>query len=96
MSIQKMVKAIASALPTEFMMGLKVNNLAVVSERTVRFDIPATAKGINRIKVTMQPNGEFRVRTYKVEEVEDVPNVEPGCLQGAIKALAGIESNNKE
>lgn len=96
MSMKTNIESIAKAIPDEFMKAVGASNLTVASERTIRFDIPTTPTGINRIKVTAQPNGEFRLRTYRVEEVEDVPSIEPGSLQSAIKTLAGIEQPKPE
>lgn len=81
------LKAVAKALPDEALKELGVTNIQLVSPRTVRFDIKTTEAGINRLKVTLQENGELRVRTYKVEEVEDVANIAPDTILSAIKTL---------
>jgi hypothetical protein len=86
-NIQKTVQAVASILTNEVLKKMQASNLTVVSPRTVRFDIPKTVAGINRVKVTLQENDEFRIRTYTVEEVEDVANIAGSSL---IKALADL------
>lgn len=96
MNLQENFKAIVSALPSDFMKELKATNLLVASARTIRFDIPETPTGINRVKVTIQPDGDMRLRTYKIEEVKDVPNISPDSLQGAIKTLAGIDTGSQQ
>jgi hypothetical protein len=75
-------------------MKLGVTGIQVVSERTVRIDIAdgKSSTGVNRIKVTLQENGELRVRTGKFEELEDVPNIAPVNLLEALKNIAGIEA----
>jgi hypothetical protein len=83
--------AATKSLSPEFMQAIGAKNVTMVSPRSIRFDITPTSIGINRVKVTLQENGEWRMRTYKVEEVEDVPGIVPDSLQDAIKALSGME-----
>lgn len=73
-------------------MKLGVTQIQVVSERTIRIDIAdgKSTLGVNRIKVTLQDNGEVRLRTAKFEELEDVPNINPTNLLEAIKNIAGV------
>lgn len=90
MSIQQTLQAAAAALPNEFMKKISAANVQLVSERSLRIDVPLTPAGVNRIKITLQPDGEWRLRTYKVEELEDVPGILPASLAGAISQIAGI------
>lgn len=87
MSLKKTLVAAQQSLPVDFMKKIGATNIQLASERSLRFDLPATATGVNRVKVTLQINGEWRLRTYKVEELEDVPGIAPDSLVGAINAL---------
>jgi hypothetical protein len=89
-NIKQTVLAASEAIPVEFMKQIGASNVQVVSDRSLRFDITPTAAGVNRIKITLQPDGEWRLRTYKVEEMEDVPGILPASLTAAIAQIAGI------
>lgn len=88
MAPKQTLQAAAESLPVDFIKSIQATGLQMVSPRSIRFDIPLTAAGVNRIKITLQENGEWRMRTYKVEELEDVPGIKPESLMGAIKTLA--------
>lgn len=90
MSVKQTISAAAEAIPAEFMKQIGASNAQVVSDRSIRFDIKQTSAGVNRIKITLQPDGEWRLRTYKVEELEDVPGILSASLTGAIAQIAGI------
>lgn len=90
-AIEALLDAAQKAIPVEFMEKIGAKDIRIVSARTIKFTINPTPAGINQIKITQQPNGEWRLRTYRVEEVEDVPCIVPGSLQNAIKTLAGME-----
>lgn len=83
----KTLQAVAAALPGAALQELGVTDITMPSPRTVKMAIKQTVAGINCIKVTLQENGELRVRTYQIEEVEDVANIAPDKALSAIKAL---------
>jgi len=85
--IAETVKKIAAACPVEFMQELKASDVMIVSQRTVKFNVPAEAgEKINQIKVT-HDNGKFMVRFYQVTEVEMLYDLPAENVSTAIKAV---------
>lgn len=74
------------------MQQIGIERVMLVSPRTIRMDIKdgKSVNGVNRIKVTLQENGELRIRTAKYEELEDVPNIAPVNLLEALKTFGGV------
>lgn len=93
--IRKTVETISAAIPQDYLTAIGASNLVVASERTIRFDVQdKEGGGITRVKVSLQPDGDLRLRTYRIEDGEDVPNITPASLQEALKNIAGIQPKN--
>lgn len=94
---------LAADLSPDFLKSINAENAMMSSSQSYRFDVRTSPTELTRVKVTVEkaclipvenvPSAKsvkvnsYRIRTYRIVEAEDLPNVEPSHLQSAIKAL---------
>ena len=83
----KELNSIISAIPVEYLKGIKATNAQPSSERTVRFDVPTESKDVvRRVKVTAMPEG-FTVKLYAVTQTDQIDMISAAGLTRAIEAM---------
>lgn len=89
MSIATTFQAIVAAVPPSLLNELGVTEAAIVSPRTIKFNLKTPAPdGTNQIKVTVEA-GKFLVRGYRVEDTELFYDLTAENVANALRALAG-------
>lgn len=96
MSTATNIQALVSALPSDVMKQLNIQDATVVSHRTIKISLKNPAPdGTNQIKVTVE-GGKFMVRGYRVEETEVAYGMTGDAVGKAVLDMATGATGNAE
>jgi hypothetical protein len=90
MSLHRL-QIIAEHLCVTFLKSIGATNLQPSSERSLRFDIPTSKHGINRVKVT-ETNGTATITFLQITEIDAVVGVLPENIESVINAFTKLEA----
>ena len=89
----KQLKLIASSIGHAFLKQINATNIQPSSARSLRFDIPTSKHGINRVKIT-EMGGTVNIQFLQITEVDVVAGVLPENIEAVITAFTKLEGES--